>query len=455
MGGIAVGDTISWAEACAVYKDEREPPLDTLPPECQALIKSFSGASGAPESFIMASILAQGSMMMRECRLRVKGGYYEYSSIWVALVGKPGTVKTAAITTGCRPTLDIEKQASESYAMAKALVQNEIANGASPKEVVWPERRPAVVNGAGTIEGIFNEQGKLYEQNRSPQVLVYRDELPSILALDQHKANGGDSVEKLLQQWQGAEIPIVLKSGVSYVPAARCTMIGGIQPQVFDNRMPDEGNGFLDRFLFVVDHVGTVKMDLYSDISDEVFERYNQQMEDVRTKQEEDGQDRVRRTEYEIDDDAREVLQNYIDWAAQKGEEYQTTAHKKWERNLLKLSLIYAGMWGKDSVDAETATRASRMMKFLAVQWLRAHHIRDAGMHDDEEAELEKYILMSLKKTVDRELYLRVFKKRRRLTDDRELSGEVLRCMVAKKLIHYVTKNDGKTYIKLGAANEA
>jgi len=355
------------------YKDEREPPLDTLPEAFQRWVVAFARASGSPQSYCLMAGLSQASMMAASLVLRVQGNYYnEFANDWFCLVGPPGTAKTAAVMAANKPLLDESKSRFNAYMCSVEAAREE---GRKGKDAIVPLPSIRVVSG-GTTEGLIAALMRLQARSEPPQILGIYDEISAFTGdMNAYRGKGSDE-QKALQFWQGGSMPIMLKGEVSMVDNGRLTIIGGIQPAVL-REWASNDNGFLDRFLFAVHDGRPAPTTRMRQMDDSISTAFYESMTPY------EGLSGTVEILPEADALIESMYKYFHATATRQG---RAGTDRKWDRHYHKVMLMYCAMLGRRAVDLDIAQRAGRMMQFLAAEWCRAIDMKDEGIAPEVES---------------------------------------------------------------------
>lgn len=197
-------------------------------------------------SFLWLSSLVIGNAL----KIEVKKGWYEISTIWMAIVGEAGIGKTPSVDSIIRP-LDVlngeekkrYKRDRENWDIYKALSKKEKQ---MMNEVKEPKRTQFIVDDV-TIEALIN----LHAQNPNG-VGVHKDELAGWFK-DMNKYKEGSDKEQWLSSWSGKGISVDRITRQSdYIAKPILPVLGGIQPSIMSGFFTSENidNGFIDRMLF-------------------------------------------------------------------------------------------------------------------------------------------------------------------------------------------------------------
>ncbi len=196
----------------------------------------------------IGAIVTIGSLIGRRLAIRPKrqDDWEVIPNLWGGIVGRPGIMKSPALTEAMKPLSRLEHEAQQENESAKQQqeietfirkaqklelekkIKEAIADGADPKEIAGsyslpgeqdeptPERR-FIVNDT-TVEKL----GELLNQNPNG-LLLFRDELTGWLKTLDREGHENDRAF-YLESWNG------IGRGTLHIKAACMSILGGIQP---------------------------------------------------------------------------------------------------------------------------------------------------------------------------------------------------------------------------------
>lgn len=376
-----------------------EYPADVFPPEIANFISGFAHGAGSQQSYVGISVLGMASVFFENCSLRVKPGYLEYPNFYLGIIGNPGVTKTASVKTAMKPLALREREEDLDYRILRKKYKDEFdqwqaspprGRGAAPKKPEPPIRR-AVTD--GSVEAMIKQMDAQYEKGERPHMIYIKDELKGFFGGMNKWRGGGDDYEMFLQLFSGYDINKLLKEEQYFIPDARCTVIGGIQPDVYKEAMEDKGDGMVDRFLIAFFDGDPTKTSLHHVVEDHVIDAYIGFWDQF------EGRPTIL---YRFDDkDVIDAVEDFHEWTHKIGDTYELGAFKKWEQNFYKICIILACMWGKTKMDLETVERAKLLAGYMTHDWLksRLNAETDPRYKDAEKVlkNLEKYERRSLR----------------------------------------------------------
>jgi len=243
--------------------DDLKFPIDIFPQPIQNYILECNQKLDSNIDYMGCSLLWLISVCIgNSIQIEVKRGWIENSTIWMSLVGKAGIGKTPSINNIIFPLQKINSREIKKY--FKEFEKFEFYNNLSKKdqkdypEVEKPIKKQFIANDI-TLEALVD----LHEESDN-SVGVFKDELAGWLK-DMNKYRAGSDLEFWLSCWSGKSVSLnrLTRKG-SFIDKPLIPVLGGIQPDIFNNFYTDENksNGFMDRMLL--------------SFPDSVVEKYNE-----------------------------------------------------------------------------------------------------------------------------------------------------------------------------------
>lgn len=214
---------LSWLEDRLVL------PLDAFPPQVKALVEEASPIVNCPPEFIaMATIPALAAAAGGLVTMNLRDTWRWSPAFYVALVGPPSASKTPALNLALQPIRDAE---------AAEWVSTD--DGA-------PETRYLVDDVTQEkLAELLNKNGR--------GLLMAVDELKGFFGgMGQYKGDSGGGRDRqfFLSAWSHEAITVDrIRRGSMYVARPTLSIVGGIQPEVFDQLTNAAEDGMMPRFL--------------------------------------------------------------------------------------------------------------------------------------------------------------------------------------------------------------
>ena len=244
-------------------------PVKALPePVCTYVVEA-AAAIGVDVSFIALLVLAViGSVIGTTRRIRLKSTWAEFAIIWAIIVGRSGTIKSAAVELVLRYLRQLQAKAMQDHAEAMDIYERDVLhykvalkewehkgckNGEEPPaKPELPIRRRFLCSDV-TVEGLAPILA-----NAPRGLLLGRDELAAWLnSFDSYKGTRGSDVAHWLELHRAGTLLIDRKTGdhkTIYVPCAALSIAGTIQPRTLARALGQEHfeNGLAARMLMAM-----------------------------------------------------------------------------------------------------------------------------------------------------------------------------------------------------------
>ncbi|MGZ9676418.1 DUF3987 domain-containing protein [Flavobacterium sp. GNP001] len=245
-------DAVDIAMNSVVVSTENQFPIDIFPKIFKNLIIDLNKSLNFPIDYTGTSILtAVSTVVGTSVKIRVKGNWFEYASIYSCIIGNAGANKTHPINTVFAPIKEYDKSNHDSF-VSKT---NEWVKWSKlPKEEKIEMEEPNVPPLRKSILTNFTPEvlyKRLDENLRGCTVLS--DEMATFFE-GMNNYSKGDQIGIYLSFWSnqsttidrmGNPIPLFIQNPF-------LSIIGGLQPRVLAKSFPVQkiNNGFFQRFLF-------------------------------------------------------------------------------------------------------------------------------------------------------------------------------------------------------------
>jgi putative DNA primase/helicase len=221
-------------------------PLDVFPPPVIELVGCGSEGLCCPPDFLAATALGVASGAIgRSLAVRLKEGWVESPSLYLAIVADPGMTKSPAMALASRPAWAIARDLLGEHRLEAE--RHKVSGDKSP----GPRPRRIVVEDS-TVEALA---GILRDNPRG--LVMVRDELSALFAgHNQYKGGKGADRQFYLSAWSGSPVSVDRKGnpdGVPiHIPHPFLSIVGGLTPGMLSELAEAKGrdDGFLDRILF-------------------------------------------------------------------------------------------------------------------------------------------------------------------------------------------------------------
>jgi hypothetical protein len=228
-------------------------PIEVFPKTAQFVICQTNHSLKFPFDFIGSSMLFAASVAIGNTfRAKVKTGWMESATLYIALVGRAGTNKSHPLSFALQPIFDKDSHAFREYehqrkeydkAQNQFKKDREQQGGEEPIKPILNKSLVSDFTPEALVDVLkFNQRG----------IGVYADELASWFK-NFNRYNSGSEMEFWLQSWSGKPINIDRKTGEpAFIPLPFISVCGTIQNGVLNELAKDSRsqNGFVDRILF-------------------------------------------------------------------------------------------------------------------------------------------------------------------------------------------------------------
>jgi len=237
-------------------KEEKEPiknndfPLEIFPKEIQHYIKENADKLGLVVDFMGSAMLWVASTVIgNSLNIKIKNGWKDNCSIWLACVASAGVGKSPSIGAVTNTLEKLNQKEQKLYAKEEKKYQDFKFMSKEEKkyqdEVKEPINKQFLANDI-TLEALTG----LLAQNPNG-VGVLKDELNGWVQ-DMNKYRDGSDLSFWLTSFNGGSYSSNRKtSGNTFVDSPFVPVIGGIQPSILSDLATDERkeSGFMDRLL--------------------------------------------------------------------------------------------------------------------------------------------------------------------------------------------------------------
>lgn len=223
-------------------------PIDVFPHGIQELIYEVTNTLTINVDYACSTmVFTFASAIGNQYEIKVKNGWKEGSSIFIALVGKPGINKSSPISIFTAPLEKLNNDLFEVYRHELKEYRDKKADPENKEKLIEPVLKQIIIKD-------ITQEAMLLALFHNPQGLCcINDELASFLkSFNKYRGGGGDE-ELILSLFSGKSISVNRKNGDQLlIPNPTLSIIGSIQPQVlislFGNNRID--NGLTHRFLW-------------------------------------------------------------------------------------------------------------------------------------------------------------------------------------------------------------
>jgi len=253
-------------------------PVHIFPSPFRELILETNKALNFPTDYTGTAILAAVSTAIgKSSKIRVKSGWFEFPSLYIALVGNPGAAKSHPIELGFKILRDNDRKAAKEAEILYEAYNNYMELPKAQKKNVAKPEKPIIIK---TVLDNFTPEilhQRLADNDRGCAVVT--DELATFLDL-MNNYSKGDQSSVYLSFWSNKPTSIdrVSKPIPLFISNPYLNILGSLQPRRLRSLFPPTkaDSGFLQRFLFAYVH-NAMKMPITdNEIDDIVIENYNE-----------------------------------------------------------------------------------------------------------------------------------------------------------------------------------
>jgi hypothetical protein len=249
MGNLTMAKIQEHAMQLVEELNEGDFPVNVLPDAMQEIITGTHEALRFPVDFVGCSMLFTAATAIgNSTRVRVNNSWIDGTTVYIALVGRPGTNKTYPLNFALRPIMRRDRANFKKYEQAReqykiALMRVKAEGGEPPEKPFWQRM----------VVSDFTPEALAEIHRHNPRGLaVFSDELNGWLK-NFNRYNRGSETEFWLSNFSGTQISIDRKSSEPIlIPHPQISVCGSIQPGILHElKANNRGeNGFIDRILF-------------------------------------------------------------------------------------------------------------------------------------------------------------------------------------------------------------
>jgi len=249
MGDLNMNDIFQHTNGLLEELQAGDFPVSVFPQPIREIIHGTNEALNFPIDFVACSMIyAASTAIGNSTKVRVNNSWIDGTTVYMALIGKPGTNKTHPLVFGLRAIMQRDRATFKEYEQARdqykiALMRAKAEGGEPPTKPIWQR----------SIVSDFTPEALSEIHRVNPRGLaVYSDELNGWLK-NFGRYNRGSEVEFWLSNFSGTQISIDRKNSEPIlIPHPQISVCGSIQPGILHEIKRDGRgeNGFVDRILF-------------------------------------------------------------------------------------------------------------------------------------------------------------------------------------------------------------
>jgi hypothetical protein len=370
-------------------------PVDALPVVTRTFVSEAAAAIGCPPEMIAVPLLGTLSAGIGASRMvQLKRGWQEGATLFLAVVGRPGSKKSPAAKAATAPAWERQAELRRTYRDEREVYEDEESEDEEPA----PGSPDEPKLGRTVVEDTTTEALCQILEENPRGVLVGKDELTGWLrSMNQYKAGGkGSDRQVWLSLWSNHPTVIDRKGKAEpiFVPRPFVSLVGSVQPEVLPELARGPNDGLLDRFLVSYPELKRTPIsdaEISNEASAEVKQLYGK-LVDLRMSEDESGVPYP--AVVPLSPDAwkvfKEVSDSLADEAYAPG--FPTPlvgAWSKLEAYLARLSLILAlcrvaEQGGEEQVEAWDVLMASGLVDYFKAHAHRVH----VGLHGQNTEDL-------------------------------------------------------------------
>lgn len=223
-------------------------PLTVFPPEVQEIIKQTHKCLNFSVDHISSSLLFAASIAIgNSITVEIKNEWVDKAILYIAIVGKPGTNKSAPLKYALRPLFDRDRKELKKYEKLKAAFDEAMKIPAKERKSV-----PVEPEYKQTVLSDFTTEVLVRQHKINPRGLcVYVDELIGFIKCF-NKYRSGNDEQIWTQLYNGGSVIVNRVSSEPLNIEDTCIgVIGTIQPGLLQEFAKGKTeSGFVDRWLF-------------------------------------------------------------------------------------------------------------------------------------------------------------------------------------------------------------
>lgn len=249
-------------------------PIFIFPENIQNIILTLSETAQFETQITCSTLLFVVSTIIgNRIKIDVKKTWIDTPNIWVAVVGKPGTMKTPSMGFMLNPLKKSETEYNNTFQSELAeffkIPKKERQDHLKPKRMQRYSNDP-------TVEGLITAM--IHNTNGMG---IYKDELNGFFE-EMNRYNSGGNKEFYMSSFSGGQY---IKNRASYDPITIdnifLSILGSIQPELLTKlSQTNISNGMIDRWLYV-ESDNTIPMFSDNDVSIELVELYNSYIDSI------------------------------------------------------------------------------------------------------------------------------------------------------------------------------
>lgn len=322
-----------------------ELPTWGLPEPLRNVVDEVTKGYQCSRDYAVASMMVATSTMLGKRVSCGFGSYSNFPSLWIAIVGRTASGKTAPLSFFFKPIELMEREAFANYRMELQEWEQTDPKVRGEK----PEFRHLLINNP-------SDESVLRELAVNENICWKTDELRTMFdSWGKYSKNGGGTIiGNLLSIFNNVDVNITrVTSEPIYIPEPNLNIIGGIQPPVLKRVMGNRGfadDGLFQRFLFVFPEATDIPQFADNVISDQARQQWNMTIERLA---------HIGNLQLHETDTAKQMHVDYINQLRGECNEHyreieaMTSLLQKLEIHLCRWSIAVAILSGQQEITAE------------------------------------------------------------------------------------------------------
>lgn len=220
-------------------------PIETFPKPIASLINQLEKYSGFEPAIVSSAILFVVSTIIGNSRfIQVKSTWIDSPNLFIAIVGRRGSMKTPTVNYCLKPLMDDEKKFQIKY---NEDLQDWLKIPKKNRNEENQPRRKQRFSNDLTVEGLVKTMN--YNSNG---LGIYKDELYGLFE-EMNRYHSGGNIEFFLSAFSGGQfIKNRATSTTVTINEIFLSILGSIQPEKLKKlASTNTDNGMIDRWLFV------------------------------------------------------------------------------------------------------------------------------------------------------------------------------------------------------------
>ena len=334
-----------------------ELPTWGLPEPLRNVVDEVTKGYQCSRDYAVASMMVATSTMLGKRVSCGFGSYSNFPSLWIAIVGRTASGKTAPLSFFFKPIELMEREAFANYRMELQEWEQTDPKVRGEK----PEFHHLLINNP-------SDESVLRELAVNGNICWKTDELRTMFdSWGKYSKNGGGTIiGNLLSIFNNVDVNITrVTSEPIYIPEPNLNIIGGIQPPVLKRVMGNRGfadDGLFQRFLFVFPEATDIPQFADNAISDQARQQWNMTIERLA---------RIGNLQLHEIDTAKQMHVDYINQLRGECNEHyreieaMTSLLQKLEIHLCRWSIAVAVLSGQQEITAEVMQYSIECMEYF------------------------------------------------------------------------------------------